>query len=207
MLFPISILLLPVSRDFWEIDHMGRERKSKLKKMRPQFLVLCEGDTEITYVNMLRQNYRLPIKIVARKVGCRVSQRLINRYRKDLAGAVDVESTFLMFDGDKPEIVDTILSCKGVPLVSKPCIEVWFFAHFRVPPETSVSSAECVRQLNKIKNWEMYQKGFLSSTQEKQLWTNRKTAVDNMKAKSSESNQFSSIYQFIQKLEEASEQQ
>lgn len=186
---------------------MGRERKSKLKRMRPQFLVLCEGDTEITYVNMLRQNYRLPIKIVARKVGCRVSQRLIDRYRKDMTGSVDAKTTFLMFDGDKPEIVDTILSCKGVSLMSKPCIEVWFFAHFRVPPETSVSSAECVKQLNEIKNWETYQKGSLSSTQEKQLWTNRKTAVHNMKSKSPESNQFSSVYQFIQKLEEASEQQ
>lgn len=43
---------------------MGRERKSNPRKMRPQFLVLCEGETEEAYINFLKQQYRLPIKIV-----------------------------------------------------------------------------------------------------------------------------------------------
>ena len=34
---------------------MGRERKSNPRKMRPQFLVLCEGETEETYINFLKQ--------------------------------------------------------------------------------------------------------------------------------------------------------
>ena len=39
---------------------MGRERKSNPRKMRPQFLVLCEGETEEAYINFLKQRYRLP---------------------------------------------------------------------------------------------------------------------------------------------------
>lgn len=34
---------------------MGRERKSNPRKMRPQFLVLCEGETEEAYINFLKQ--------------------------------------------------------------------------------------------------------------------------------------------------------
>ncbi len=45
---------------------MRRERKSNPKKMRPQFLVLCEGETEEAYINFLKQRYRLPIKIVSK---------------------------------------------------------------------------------------------------------------------------------------------
>ena len=45
---------------------MGRERKSNPRKMRPQFLVLCEGETEEAYINFLKQRYRLPIKLIVR---------------------------------------------------------------------------------------------------------------------------------------------
>ncbi len=59
---------------------MGRERKSNPRKMRPQFLVLCEGSTEEVYINFLKQRYRLPIKIVSKVVGSNISNRLIIRY-------------------------------------------------------------------------------------------------------------------------------
>ena len=51
---------------------MGRERKSNPRKMRPQFLVLCEGETEEAYINFLKQRYRLPIKIVSKIVGSKL---------------------------------------------------------------------------------------------------------------------------------------
>ncbi|MDD7416064.1 MAG: hypothetical protein SPI86_05150 [Treponemataceae bacterium] len=36
------------------------------RKMKPIILVLCEGETEESYVENLKQKYRLPIKIVSK---------------------------------------------------------------------------------------------------------------------------------------------
>ena len=57
---------------------MARERKSSPRKMRPLFLVLCEGETEENYVNFLRQNYRLPIKIVPKIIGSKITQEIVD---------------------------------------------------------------------------------------------------------------------------------
>ena len=62
---------------------MARERKSNPRKMRPLFLVLCEGETEENYVNFLRQNYRLPIKIVPKIIGSKITQEIIMRHKKE----------------------------------------------------------------------------------------------------------------------------
>ena len=54
------------------------------RKMKPVFLVLCEGETEECYVEHLRQKYRLPIKIISKIVGQQINQKLINRHKKEL---------------------------------------------------------------------------------------------------------------------------
>ena len=90
--------------------------------MRPQFLVLCEGETEENYVNLLRQNYRLPIKIVSKVIGNKISQDLIKRYKKELVGPESSIKTFLMYDGDLPEVLSKLTECDGILLISKPCI-------------------------------------------------------------------------------------
>ena len=74
---------------------MARERKSTPRKMWPQFLVICEGETEENYVNFLRQYYRLPIKIVPKIIGSKISQKIVNRYKKDLTGSEESIKTFL----------------------------------------------------------------------------------------------------------------
>ena len=89
---------------------MGRERKSNPRKMRPQFLVFCEGETEDTYINFLKQRYRLPIKIVSKIIGSNISQRLIKKHKEELSGNPSEIKTFLMYD--------------GIMLISKPCIEI-----------------------------------------------------------------------------------
>lgn len=87
---------------------MARERKSTPRKMRPQFLVLCEGETEENYVNFLRQYYRLPIKIVSKIIGSKISQKIVNRYKKDLTGSEESIKTFFMYDADLPEVVENL---------------------------------------------------------------------------------------------------
>lgn len=181
---------------------MARERKSTPRKMRPQFLVLCEGETEENYINLLRQNYRLPIKIVPKIIGSKVSQTIINRYKKELEGPEDSIKTFLMYDGDLPEVLNSLKKCDGILLISKPCIEIWFIAHYKKPAEKELSSDQCVKQLKSIAGWENYKKAFLTLPQETELWNKRLSAVSNMENKAIDSKTFSSVFEFIKILEE-----
>ncbi|MFA6937606.1 MAG: RloB domain-containing protein [Treponema sp.] len=180
---------------------MERERTSKPRKMLPQFLVLCEGETEEAYVNLLRQNYRLPIKIVPKIIGSKISQKIINRYKKELSSKPESINTFLMYDGDIDTVVDNLKKCEGVLLLSRPCIEIWFVAHFKKIPEKEISSNDCVKMLTSIPDWNNYKKACFTIKQGTALWENKNVAVECMKKKSSESKTYSSIFQFIETLD------
>ncbi|MCQ2583365.1 MAG: RloB family protein [Treponema sp.] len=181
---------------------MGRERISKPRKMRPQFLVLCEGETEEAYINLLKQKYRIPIKIVTKIVGDKISQKLIDRHKKELSSNPSEVKTFLMYDGDVSKILETLKNCEGIMLISKPCIEIWFIAHYKKVPETDLSSDSCLKQLCSISGWEQYKKAVLTIKQQDSLWDNRMTAVENMKSKTEANKTYSTVYQFINLLEE-----
>ncbi len=104
--------------------------------MRPQFLVLCEGETEEAYVGFLRQRYRLPIRIV----GSNISQQLIRRYKEEISDHPSEIRTFLMYDGEVPQVLDSLKRCDCPLLISCPCIEIWFIAHFRKSSGRALSS-------------------------------------------------------------------
>ena len=58
---------------------MAKQRlESPRRKMKPVFLVFCEGETEETYLDHLKQAYRSPIKIIPKVEGGDISQRLID---------------------------------------------------------------------------------------------------------------------------------
>lgn len=56
-----------------------KERVSKGKVMRPNYFVFCEGETEVAYTEMLRQHYRLPIHIIAKKTLQNITSALVER--------------------------------------------------------------------------------------------------------------------------------
>ena len=180
---------------------MGRERHSEPRKMRPQFLVVCEGETEEAYIAFQRQRYRIPIKIVAKVAGGKVSQRLIDQYKSEMTSDASEITTFLMYDGDVPEVVHSLETCDGNMLISTPCIEIWFIAHNGEVPSNLLSSDSCVQKLRLMKGWESYKKGMLSLGQQDVLWENRQTAVKLMSAKSLTTVCYSSIYKLIDVLE------
>ena len=94
---------------------MARGKSNRpARKMKPVILVLCEGETEAQYVENLKQKYRLPIKIVSKVVGQQISQKLINRHKKELkiSGSENIDF-FLMYDADVRSVVQNILQCKG----------------------------------------------------------------------------------------------
>lgn len=55
---------------------MRERRYKKARKPRKVFLVVCEGETEEDYVNILKRHYRLPITIKTKVSGNAVSIRL-----------------------------------------------------------------------------------------------------------------------------------
>ena len=110
---------------------MARERKSNPRKMKPLFLVLCEGETEEAYINLLKQRYRLPIRIVSKILGGSLYPKKIEQYKKEMSSKPSEIKTFFMYDGDVPEILELLKKCDGillgsisssVNLLSLPCL-------------------------------------------------------------------------------------
>ena len=173
------------------------------RKMKPVILVLCEGETEECYVDFLKQKYRLPIKIVSKIVGSKISARLIKRHKKELSltNSENIDC-FLMYDADVQSVVDNLLTCEEKLLLSRPCIEVWFLAHSKKVPTKEFSSEECVTMLKKESPWSDYKKGKLSLEQQEILWENRLAAGNNIAYEQETGKPFSMMRDFIDTLEE-----
>ena len=64
---------------------MARGRKkSKGKKINPTLFVFCEGETEESYINLLKSVYRIPsIHIHAKVRGNNISSDFIKAYKND----------------------------------------------------------------------------------------------------------------------------
>ena len=173
------------------------------RKMKPVILVLCEGETEECYIDFLKQKYRLPIKIVSKIVGSKINERLIKRYKKELAlTKSDPINCFLMYDADVQAVVDNLMSCQEKLLLSRPCIEVWFLAHSQKVPVKDISSEECVNLLKKEKPWNDYKKGKLSFEQQEHLWENLPRAKNSILHEQVSDKPFSMMPDFINVLEE-----
>lgn len=172
------------------------------RKMKPVFLVLCEGETEECYVEHLRQKYRLPIKIISKIVGQQINQKLINRHKKELkiSNSENI-NCFLMYDADVKSVVSNILSCDAKPLLSRPCIEVWFLAHSEKIFSKDISSENCVKRLTSLSDWKSYKKGKLSDTQKTILWEKRLHAGENISNSISDNTTYSTMNDFIATLE------
>ena len=179
----------------------GRER-NKPRRMKPVFLVFCEGETEENYVDFIRRQYKSPIKIVPKTAGTNISQRLINKQQNELKISKDDRiSTFLMYDLDVAPVVEKLKSCKAVWLCSNPCVELWFLLHSQ-PQTSELQTEQCVRALRKTNEiWQNYQKPILTNSQKDALWENRTTAVERAKTLVENSNPSSFVYKLIEAIE------
>ena len=178
----------------------GKTRSDR--KMKPVILVICEGETEACYVDFLKQQYRLPIKIVSKIVGSKINQRLISHLKKELRlSNTERIDCFLMYDADVANVTEHILSCGEQALLSRPCIEVWFLAHTEKIPANDLSSDQCVHALEKQHDWHGYKKGKLSNKQQDILWEKRLDAIKNINHELSKDQPFSMIYKLIEILE------
>jgi hypothetical protein len=182
---------------------MKKRNQKPPRKMKPVFLVFCEGETEETYVNFLRQKYKLPIKIITHITGLALSQKKIESYIKaEKISLNDRISSFLMYDLDENKIVEKIRACKNsINIASNPSIELWFLLHSS-EQNAFISTNACIEKLRKsAKEWECYKKGILTNQQKRILWDNRKTASDRAMKLQKGRNPSTMIYLLLNEME------
>jgi hypothetical protein len=183
---------------------MKKARNQKpTRKMKPVFLVFCEGETEETYVNFLRQKYKLPIKIITHITGLALSQKVIERYIKaEKIGHNDRITSFLMYDLDKKEIAEKITACKdSISIASNPSVELWFLFHSD-EQNAAISTNACIEKLRKTATeWKYYKKGILSEQQKRILWDNRRIASERAMKLQNGENPSSMIYLLLVEIE------
>lgn len=183
---------------------MRTRGKRPARRMKPVFIVFCEGETEELYVSMLRQKYRSPIKIIPKIAGCDISSHLIERRKREMKIDEHEKLTvFLMYDMDVEATNSKIDAINAEKLLSNPCVEFWFLLHSAI--ETKSLSSR--RTINELKNcdavWTNYEKATLTEQQKKYLWEQRMNAVENAKKLMDYKNPSSTIYRLLEKLEES----
>lgn len=62
----------------------SRREKSPDKRMRKIALVICEGETEVGYLNLIKKWYKSPVRIVSHIEGTRITQALVDKHTREL---------------------------------------------------------------------------------------------------------------------------
>ena len=174
---------------------MGRKvRVSRGKRMKPNFFVFCEGETEMAYVKFLRSLYRVPIQVIPKKGKSNISEEYIERSKNEYV-RTEQDKVFLMYDLD----VDGVLAhLQNIPnaelLVSNPCIELWFLLHYQ-EQKTEISSDKCIQKYQKVSKG--YKKGVLSEEEKKVLAENRDLAVERAKKLADYHNPSTMVYKLL----------
>jgi len=182
---------------------MSKKRKlGPERKMKPVFLVFCEGETEEAYITFLRQKYRLPVKVISYITGLHISPKLIKKHvTSEQIHRQDAIASFLMYDLDAEGISEKLAACKGsVSIASNPCIELWFLLH-SIIQYAEITTSSCIAKLQNIHDWSNYKKGMFSNKQKEILWEMRKTACERTKKLPEASNPSSAVYLLIEAME------
>ena len=66
----------------------SKREPSPSMRMRKIALVICEGETEERYINLLKKWYKSPIRIVSHIEGTKITQSLVDNRTKPVRGQV-----------------------------------------------------------------------------------------------------------------------
>ena len=179
-------------------------RVRKYKKSRNPhkvFLVLCEGETEEEYINLLKRVYRLPITIKTKVIGNCINTRLVSQYVKDLGVEQEDCSVFYVYDAAVKPVFEKILSLPGTPIISNPCIELWFLLHLKEHQRSMSSEGMLKELLTTHALWKSYAKGGLNPDQIRHLCELREIAIARAKKLKWPQNPSTNMYDFIEALE------
>lgn len=181
---------------------VSKREKAPDKRMRRIVLVICEGETEENYNNLMKKWYKFPVRIVSRIEGTKITQALVDKHERGLKiSAKDKVDTFLMYDMDVPAINEKLMVCKAELLLSNPCFEIWLLLHAK-EQKSALSSEAVLKELKKSASvWNSYNKSVYTDTQKTFLREHLKDAVDRAKALKDFQNPSSRIYRLLEILE------
>lgn len=179
---------------------MARKRRNpKGKKINPTLFVFCEGETEESYINLLKAEYRIPSIIIhARIGGNNITENYIQNYKKDKP-THEKDITFLLYDLDVPTMLQRLSQINNcLLLVSNPCVELWFLLHYK-NQTSSTNNAYCSKEL--INRNKSYKKGLIDNKLKDKLVTKRNDAIKRAKNLTEYDNPSSTVYQLIEILD------
>lgn len=179
----------------------SRREPSPSMRMRKIALVICEGETEVSYINLLKKWYKSPIRIVSHIEGTKITQALVdNRTRELKLSKYDKVHTFLMYDMDVPSINEKLLACKAEKLLSNPCFEIWLLLHAK-DRKSPITTDALIKELKKSAAvWKNYAKSDFTDTQIAFLKDNTDKATERAKNLKELQNPSTGVYKLIELL-------
>lgn len=169
--------------------------------MKTIALVICEGETEKSYVDLLKRWYKSPIKIESHIVGAKITPKQVEKYKDNLKISRDDKmDTYLMYDMDVQDINEKLMHCSAELLLSNPCFEIWLLLHSK-DQRSSINTESLSKVLkNSDAVWVNYTKGTFSETQKKFLKEHIGIAVQRAKALPEHQNPSTDIYKLVERL-------
>ena len=127
----------------------SKREKAPIKRMRRIILVICEGETEVGYINLVKKWYKSPVRIVSHIEGTKITQSLVEKRARELKiSPFDKVDTFLMYDMDVAAVNKKVMACKAEPLLSNPCFEIWLLLHAK-DQKSALCSDAVLKELKK----------------------------------------------------------
>lgn len=179
----------------------SKREPSPSLRMRKIALVICEGETEVCYINLLKTWYKSPIRIVSHIEGTKITPSLVEKRTKELKiSQWDKVNTFLMYDMDVKAINEKLHKCKAELLLSNPCFEIWLLLHVK-DQKTAIETDALIKELKKCAPvWKNYSKSAFTDTQKAFLNDNTDVAVERAKGLKEFQNPSTGIYKLIEML-------
>lgn len=179
----------------------SRREPSPSMRMRKIALVICEGETEACYINLLKTWYKSPIRIVSHIEGTKITPSLVEKRTDELKiSRWDKVDAFLMYDMDVQAINEKLQKCKAELLLSNPCFEIWLLLHAK-DQKSAISSEALIKELKKCSPiWKNYVKSVFTDTQKTFLNKNTPMAVARAKELLEFKNPSTGIYKLIEIL-------
>lgn len=170
-------------------------------RMRKIALVICEGETEECYINLLKNWYKSPVRIVSHIEGTKITPALVEGRTKELKiSRWDKVQTFLMYDMDVPAVNEKLQACKAELLLSNPCFELWLLLHAK-DQRSAISTDAVIKELKKSASvWRNYAKSTFPETQKAFLKDNIVVAVKRAKELAVLQNPSSGVYKLVEVL-------
>ena len=179
----------------------SKREPARSMRMRKIALVICEGETEVGYINLLKTWYKSPIRIVSHIEGTKITPSLVEKRTKELKiSQWDKVHTFLMYDMDVQTINEKLLKCKAEMLLSNPCFEIWLLLHAK-DQKAAIDTDALIKELKKSAPvWKNYSKSAFTDTQKTFLNNNINVAVARAKKLCEFQNPSTGIYKLIEML-------